>query len=238
MNAHYKWKHLEKNLACDYCEYRCVSLNFLREHVRVQHTHRNIKPYKCAYCDYHCAVSGNCRKHVMNRHKGLPVKWEKVCDKWGPKNDRPVLGVEMSQPNSFAHNMDLFNQSIDRIIAESSVENTAAMTIEYAGSGEIEVAREVVVPSVPAISDVEVSVPSYSADYQTVPRTQDANSIITHTVQPTEQSPPSQQQQQQQPVLLKEAQGQNQLLYRVYQTDQLVIPGQHDYSQNVYYQIQ
>ncbi len=65
----------------------------LREHVRMMHTHRDVKPYKCAYCDYRCRTSGNCRKHCVNRHKDQEVKWIKVCDKY-PNNSKPILSVD------------------------------------------------------------------------------------------------------------------------------------------------
>ena len=93
LRGHILWVHKEKTIHCDYCDHVTSTVANLREHVRIMHTHRNVKPFKCAYCDYHCLTAGNCRKHVAVRHKELPVKVVKVCDKF-PDNSRPILGAE------------------------------------------------------------------------------------------------------------------------------------------------
>ena len=50
------------------------NLNFMREHIRINHTHRDRKPYQCGYCDFRAHTSGNCRKHCVSRHKGTLIK--------------------------------------------------------------------------------------------------------------------------------------------------------------------
>ena len=46
----------------------------MREHIRINHTHRDRKPYQCGYCDFRAHTSGNCRKHCVSRHKGTLIK--------------------------------------------------------------------------------------------------------------------------------------------------------------------
>ena len=46
----------------------------MREHIRINHTHRDRKPYQCGYCDFRAHTSGNCRKHCVSKHKGTLIK--------------------------------------------------------------------------------------------------------------------------------------------------------------------
>ena len=57
------------------------NLNFMREHIRINHTHRDRKPYQCGYCDFRAHTSGNCRKHCVSRHKGTLIKLYPLGDK-------------------------------------------------------------------------------------------------------------------------------------------------------------
>ncbi len=75
---------------CDFCQHASGTEYHLREHIRVMHTHRDVKPFQCSYCDFRCGTSGNCNKHVKARHPGKEVRWVKVCEPY-PKDNKPVL---------------------------------------------------------------------------------------------------------------------------------------------------
>lgn len=96
MKRHCLWVHTKKSVKCDHCSYVTSTNSHLREHVRIMHTHRDVKPYKCAYCDFCTALSGNCRKHIKNKHKGCEIKWVKVCDKYS-QNVEALKGVTESE---------------------------------------------------------------------------------------------------------------------------------------------
>ena len=80
-----------KDQRCDVCSYATGEPSKLREHVRIMHTHRHVKPYKCAYCPFTSATSGNCRKHVAQRHPDLEVKVDKVTP--DPVDVKPVANT-------------------------------------------------------------------------------------------------------------------------------------------------
>ncbi len=83
-----------KTFHCEFCDHVSADRSHLQEHVRVVHTHRNVKPYKCAYCEFHCATSGNCRKHCKAKHRDLPVQVIKVSEKY-PKGSCSILGRDL-----------------------------------------------------------------------------------------------------------------------------------------------
>ncbi len=60
-----KSSRIGKNVALHF-----QNLFLLREHTRIQHTHKDRKPYKCGHCDFRAHTSGNCRKHCQANHRG------------------------------------------------------------------------------------------------------------------------------------------------------------------------
>ena len=94
---HVRCMHTPKTLHCAHCSYVSSTRRHLAEHTRVMHTYRHVRPYQCMYCDYRSSISGNCRKHCKSKHRGMPVKWVKVCDKYPERSDgsATLLGGEL-----------------------------------------------------------------------------------------------------------------------------------------------
>ena len=86
--------HKEKTFTCHTCAYATSERSKLREHERVMHTHRDVKPYRCSYCPFSSATSGNCRKHMSQKHSNLEVKVVKVSDDKAAAFNRTVRGVK------------------------------------------------------------------------------------------------------------------------------------------------
>ena len=134
LRTHVQWVHVKKPFHCDFCEHVTMSASHLKEHVRTQHTHRDIKPYKCLYCDFRCAISGNCRKHVMNKHKGQKVGWVKVCEKY-PESNPSERTNENTKEVIDNENNEMLNDitqiiavSQDEIVIDNQTEQTVALT--------------------------------------------------------------------------------------------------------------
>ena len=67
-------KNWEPLSGCDKCDFRCVRMNTLKQHV--QTVHEGVKPaFKCQVCDYTCYRKAQLERHMFE-HDGDPFK----CD--------------------------------------------------------------------------------------------------------------------------------------------------------------
>ena len=69
-----------KTWSCDYCDYKTPVRKQLTTHIRVAHTHKDLRPYGCPYCPYTCKTSQNTRKHVKRKHPNEEIRWNKLFD--------------------------------------------------------------------------------------------------------------------------------------------------------------
>ena len=123
---HMQRVHSGKTYGCQFCDYTTGNIQHYREHVRVMHTHRDVKPYKCAYCDFRCHTSGNCRKHCANRHKGLEIKWVRLCELYnservqeeGTKDSNVPLATSSIRHQAVFRRVASENQSSDQEAVE------------------------------------------------------------------------------------------------------------------------
>ena len=68
----------KKPLKCEFCDYSCLLLNILQQHVALVHEGRN--PFKCKNCDYSCLLRDSLKQHVTSVHEG---KKPFICEYWG-----------------------------------------------------------------------------------------------------------------------------------------------------------
>ncbi|CAH1798147.1 unnamed protein product [Owenia fusiformis] len=79
LERHISYSHAEKKpFMCSICAYTAKTQQYLKQHIRLQHSHPGVKPYKCAYCPHASALKSNCRKHIQREHIGFQVQIDQL----------------------------------------------------------------------------------------------------------------------------------------------------------------